>query len=158
MVATIGKIPGAGNQSMPYTSAWELSTADDQGKEVANDEEPKSAHEEGYRRQRIDMISDIPGGVCGLAFWDAGSVVKTNAGHSPKMPPLHIVFALLLGKAIAGELAATSQSDGRSQPASHDLIEEGSLEELGCRRYVLVLKRSSRPRAGVINIHSTQDT
>ena len=86
---------------------------------MANDKDSKGAHEESYRRQRIDVISNVPDqipinkpvGITNVVFLMAECLL-------PEMPALHVVIALFRSEPIAGECATSSQLHGRSKPSS----------------------------------------
>lgn len=72
---------------------------------MPDDECTDGGHEEGHRWQSVDVVSNVPMSSISISV----SLVLIVLKSLPKMPPLHVVAALLFRKAIAGELATASE-------------------------------------------------
>jgi hypothetical protein len=60
METTVGQVSCAGNQLSPYRQALEKAISEKRRYKVGEDENTDDAHEECYRGQCEDIISNIP--------------------------------------------------------------------------------------------------
>ena len=101
---------------------------------MPDDKKTDSGHEKGHRWQGVDVVSDVPTSRFSISV----SLVMVVVTGLPKMPPLHVVAALLFCEVIAGELATASELQWIGEPACHI---DHSLCSTGKRPYVSACRK-----------------